>query len=119
MGTLTSLANPTSNDISNLIINKCLIAYIYWDATNSESNYFAEERHGISMSPETHNYLHFTRGAQFLSGLALGNLSTDDGSVDAASAQFSVETGRIVDEDIRILIDAVGSTTGLPIYYLD
>lgn len=116
---LSSIANPNEEQIDQIIRTKCLVAYIYWDATNSDSSYFADERHGISMSPQTHAYLHFTRGAQFLSGLGLGHLSVDDAAVDAASAQFSAESGLTIDEDLLTVYSTIISTTGLPIYYLD
>jgi hypothetical protein len=117
-GVLTSLVNPNDGQIDTLIRTKSLVAYIYWDATNSAHSYFADERHGISMDPTTHSYLHFSRGAQYLSGLGLGDIISDAaGSLDS-HAQFSIESGVTVDEDIITSPDSIASTTGLPIYYL-
>lgn len=117
--TLTALANPTAAQVDSVIRAKAIVAYFYWDATNSEVNYFGDERHGISMSPETHSYLHFTRGFQYLSGLAVGDIIADDDAASDASAQFSVSSGFATDEDLITSYSAIGSTTGLPIYYLD
>lgn len=117
--TLTAIANPTEAQEKDLIINKCFVSYIYWDATNSVGTYFADERHGISMSPETHEYLHHTRGTQYSSGLGLADFVTEaDGSLDS-HAQFSIAAGVIVDEDIENSSSAIASTVGMPIYYLD
>lgn len=117
--TLTALANPTDADTDNVIRTKCIVSYLYWDATNSEQNYLADERHGISMSPQTHSYNHFSRGAQYLYGLALTDIvSSGDGSLDT-HAQFGVALGGMVDEDLVTASTAITSTTGLPIYYLD
>jgi hypothetical protein len=117
--TLTANANPTTAETATVIRTKVLVAYVYWDVSGATTLYFADERHDIEMSPATHTYLHFTRGAQYLNGLALGDLSVDqDGSL-AAHAQFSVATGFVADEDIVHNISAVTSTTGLPIFYLN
>lgn len=118
--TLKTVANPNTGQIDLLIRTVALIAYVYWDASNSVSNYFSDERHGISMSPTTHAYLHFTRGAQYLGGLALNTFSVDGSGNINASAQFGTDSGLFADEDIVTNIpDAISSLTGLPIYYLD
>lgn len=116
---LKDLINGTGEETSNIIRNKTLVAYLYWDTDNQELNYFGDERHGLSMSAVTHNYLHFTRGAQYGNGLALGDFQVDGTGNDNADAQFSVARGSIYDEDFFHNISAVLSTTGLPVYYLD
>ena len=116
-GTLTSLANPSLGEKDQLIRNKPLVAYVYWNATDSEVVFKEDERHGISMSPNTHAYLHFTRGSQYISGLALGNFTGGSGTADA-DAQFSCGSGLFTDEDLTTIVSSVASTTGYPIYYL-
>ena len=117
--TLTTTVNPSQGQVDSLIRTTALVAYVYWDATNSEYNYFGDERHGISMSPETHAYLHFTRGAQYLSGLALNTIDADANGDDNTSAQFGIDAGFYTDEDLLTISSAFSSTTGVPIYYLD
>jgi len=116
--TLTSLANPTVSQQDVLIRTKALVGYVYWNATANTSNYFADERHGISMSPNTHSYLHFTRGAQYLNGLGLGDFVISGGG-DNEDAQFSIASGTVADEDIATTYSTITKTTGLPIYYLE
>lgn len=119
LGALTSLANPSEGQVDQIIRKKGLTAYVYWNATDSEAVYVADERHGISMPPDTHSYLHFTRGAQYLSGLALNNVvANGSGNVDA-SAQFGADSGFTTDEDLINVCLSVASTAGLPIYYID
>ena len=118
-GVLTEAVNPNEGQMDALIRTKCLIADVYWDATNSGYIYLGDERHGISMSPETHSYLHFTQGAKYLSGLALNNIISDDSGNDDVDAQFGVDAGFTTDEDLITVAPSVGSTTGLPIHYLD
>jgi hypothetical protein len=116
--TLTATATPNDGQIDTIIRTKCPVAYVYWNATDSEYLFIGDERHGISMSPETHSYLHFTRGAQYLSGLGLNSiLSDENGSLDT-HAQFGIDAGYYTDEDLLTAISAITSTTGLPIYYL-
>lgn len=117
--TLTALANPTFGNIDQIIRTKCLVAYLYWNATAGSLVFLNDERHGISMSPETHTYLHFSRGSQYLSGLALGDILADESGNLDAHAQFSTASGFITDEDLSTVIPAITSTTGLKIYYLD
>lgn len=117
--TLTSVANPTESQIETIILSKAFVAFIMWDATNGVATFIGDERHGISMSPRTHLYLHRTRGAQYLSGLALNSILADENGDVNTHAQFGVGPGEIADEDIETNISAVASTTGLPVYYLD
>jgi len=118
-GVLTSEFITTGEQIRIIILSKCLVTNIYWDATNKKKIYFPDERHGISMSPVIHSYLHTTRGAQFLYGLGLDNFVIDaSGDVDS-HAQFSISAGAIIDEDLVTTVNSIGSTTGIPIYYLE
>ena len=118
-GVLTHLSNPTIEQRTDIILKNAFIAYIYWNATDKEVVYdIAEERHGISMSPYTHLYLHLTRGAAYNSGMAVGDvISTGDGSLDT-HAQYSVTAGSFFDEDILHITEskAVGDT--YPVGYL-
>ncbi len=98
--TLTVIANPTRTQISEVIRLYASVAWIYWDKDAQEQIYFGNERHGSKMDGDTHANLHFTRGAQYLSGLALNNINADaSGNLDS-SAQFGVENGIITDEDL-------------------
>jgi len=107
--TLTSITNPSNAQIEDIIINHSIIAYIYWNAIDGEAVIVQDERHGISMSPNTHLYLHKTQGAKYDTGLALEDFVIDDGS-DNSHAQFGNTVGSIIDEDISHDISAVAST---------
>ncbi len=93
-GVLSSLANPSTAQQDDLIRRKCLVAYAYWNATDSKFEIIEDERHGISMSPATHAYEHFVNGAQFLMGLGLGNFSVD-GNGGSNAPTLTVEGGSI------------------------
>lgn len=115
---LISLANPTDTEIDSIIKAKPIASYIHWDATNSTGSLF-DERHGTQMDSNTHSYLHFTVGMAYISGLALGDFDADNASPTNASAQFSVASGILSDEDIPTNVSAIGSTAGLPVWYRD
>ena len=118
-GVLTTIFNPSDGQVDVLIRTKPLVAFIYWDAENSQHNFILDERHGISMSPSSHSYNHFTRGCQYLSGGAIGDVIADgDGDLDT-SAQFSITSAFYVDEDILTISASIAKTVGFPIYYLD
>ena len=117
--TLTAVANPNAGQIDSVIRTKAIVAYVYWDATNSKHYALMDERHGIGMAPDTHAYLHFTRGAQYLSGLAPSDVIADGSTGNDSSAQFGITSGLIADEDLITQSATITSTTGLPIYYLE
>ena len=70
------------------------------------------------MSSTTHAYLHFAFGARYLSGLAPNGIIPDASGNLATSAQFGIDSGAITDEDIYLAYAGIGSTVGLPIFYL-
>ncbi len=116
-----TLITAMSTITEAIISNYCLVAVLYWDATNKTAIGVGDERHGRSMDSRTHSYLHLTRGAAYGEGLALGNLSVDGAGANA-DAQFSVGNGAIYDEDLRFDItdDApqnLSSIAYIPLFY--
>lgn len=116
--TLTAQYNPSSTQIDTIFVDKAIVAWIYWDATNNEAILFTgdNEYHGCNMSGKTHAYLHTTLGAQYVSGAALNTFSVD-GSGAVVDAQFGVDSGVLRDEDLTVSLSSVASTTGCPVYY--
>lgn len=117
--TLTTVANPTSAEVDVVIRKESICAYIYWNTNDSEQIYFADERHGIIMSPDTHSYLHFTQGAKWLQGGSLDVLDTLGSGGDDEDAKFSISGGFFADEDIITSPANVGTNEGLWVYYLE
>ena len=100
-------------DVS-LFKDVAFVAFIYWDSTNVRHIRIQEERHGISMSGATHEYLHDIEGTRFYSGLALSGFTDGDGSNDA-DVQFACADGQIRDEDIKHFITNDSPQTLAPI----
>ena len=99
-------------------------AVIYWNATDNEAIYLGEERHGLTMSGDTHLWAHETFGTRFESGLATGDITADDtGNVDA-HAQISVADGEVHDEDIEVHAtdgspQELTPIAAIPVFYKD
>ena len=117
-GTLSYVQNPTVAQSETLIRTKPLVAQLYFDEEADEAILIGNERHGHIMSSDTHAYLHYTRGAQYISGLALGDIEADEDGDSDAYAQFSVAAGVTADEDIIHISTGTASTAGLPIFWL-
>jgi hypothetical protein len=115
-GTLKDSISQTELDFT-IIPFRAFITDIYWDKTNQQAIYFAEERHFNSMPGSTHARLHLAEGTRFFSGSAITNILTDqNGSLDS-HAQFGTAVGEIRDEDRRDLATGISSTTGFPVFY--
>jgi hypothetical protein len=84
--------------------NEAPTAYVYWNATTAKAEFFADERHGIVLDWQTHEYLHRTRGAAIANGFGLGSYTlTGDGSSNA-HLQVDVTNGTFFDEDLEVEI---------------
>ena len=108
---------------SNLMIKWALCAMVYWDATNDQAIVFGDERHTVTMDGMTHAYLHFTKGAQYISGLQIADIDADGTGAADTDAEFSIGDGLCVDEDLEIRTSGSGQTLTLPaqipVYYMD
>ena len=79
-------------------------AYVYWNSGTGAAYYVADERHGITLDWQTHEYLHRTRGAVIASGFGATDYTiTGDGSLDT-HAQITLTGGTFFDEDMEIVI---------------
>ena len=74
-------------------------AYVYWNGTDY---ILFDERHGITLDWQTHEYLHRTRGAVIANGFGASNYVEDgDGSSDT-HAQIDIANGTFFDEDLQV-----------------
>lgn len=81
------------------------VAYVYWNADDYQAYYFGDERHGVTMDWATHEYSHLTRGAQYASGLSIGNYTTTGLGDSDTNVRFTIGNGTIFDEDLQIDIE--------------
>lgn len=80
------------------------VSYIYWNAEDGVAYFFADERHGVTLDWQTHEYLHRTRGAAIAGGFGVnGYTIVGDGELDS-DAQISIANGTFFDEDMEIYI---------------
>lgn len=106
-------------------------AYIYWNSTIGSAIYFADERHGVTLDWQTHEYLHRTRGAAIASGFAISEYTTSGDGTANADAQVTINGGTFFDEDIQIDVVSTNTPTAgtwqqdlsspaqIPVLYLD
>lgn len=78
------------------------VSYIYWNATDQEAYFFADERHGITMDWATHEYLHRTRGAAIARGFEASNYTVTGNGSSNSDAQINIAGGTFFDEDMQI-----------------
>lgn len=89
--------------------NEAPTAYVYWNEFTQRAEFFADERHGITLDWQTHEYLHRTRGAAIASGFNAHNYTIDgNGNLDS-HAWIGLTGGTFFDEDIQV--DIIHSTT--------
>lgn len=79
-------------------------AYIYWNATTAKAEFFADERHGVVLDWQTHEYLHRTQGAQIASGFGIENYVIDGDGDSDSHAQIEISGGTFFDEDLEIIV---------------
>ena len=113
------IIEETTSFTEDLITKYCIIAYCYFDATNSKAVLgLQDERHGMTMDCDTHLYLHNTIGTAYQSGLLPSVIADGDGSVDS-HIQMAGASGIIEDEDLKHTIPSRASTDNITIIYRD
>jgi hypothetical protein len=117
-GALVSIYEPTSNELSTLIRSYATVAYVYWNAVDKQCEYLGREPHPRGMSPDTHVYLHFVLGAQYIEGLELTDVPSGTGAADT-DAQFGVTTGVVTDDNVVSLTREFLRSEGLKVYYYE
>jgi hypothetical protein len=80
--------------------NETPTAYVYWNSATQKAEFFADERHGITMDWQTHEYLHRTRGAAIANGFD-ATFTLGIGSLDI-HAQINIDNGTFFDEDLQV-----------------
>ena len=87
-----------------------VVAYVYWDATNTVCSYFADERHCFAMDWRTHYYLHNSIGTRYVSGLAISGYTLNTSG--DTNVQIGISNGTVFDEDLEF--DIANGSSGTP-----
>jgi hypothetical protein len=101
----TLLLTSTTQFSDDIIARHCYVSVIYWNTSENNYVYFADERHGAVMDGATHIHLHSSLGAQYISGLGLINITANATVATDNTASFGITNGIIRDEDIKIEIN--------------
>lgn len=115
-GTLAHTSSFSSAQLATLIETKALVAAVYYNTAGSTA-YFGDERHGILMPGAVHAYEHFTTGFVLVSGYGINTITSDASGAIDAHAQWGVDAGTSLDEDIPSTASAVVPATGMPYLY--
>ena len=79
-------------------------AYIYYNSATGAAEFFADERHGVTLDWATHEYLHRTRGASLAEGLGASGYTLAGTGNSNADMQISIANGTFFDEDLEVNI---------------
>ena len=105
------------SDLHQLIFETALVAIVYWNATNNSMVFVCDERHGL-MDPDVHYWIHsYGGGTRHGDGLSLGDIQADESGDDNKHAEFTVEEGSIVDEDVVHTISTKSTPAKIPVLY--
>ena len=127
-GDLQELVNPSEANADEAILNKALVAWVYWETNTNTAIFLADERHGIEMSGQTHHWLHHNSGAIYHEGFVLSEYALN--SAADADVAFELSDGAIFDEDLEIsIVDGAaanqyeqqlsGADAEIPVMYRD
>lgn len=92
--------------------NDAMTAYVYFNAVTGMAEYFGDERHGIVLDWQTHEYLHRTRGSVIANGFNISNYVVDGNGSSDLHAQFNLSGGTFFDEDLQV--DIISSNNPVP-----
>jgi hypothetical protein len=118
LGVIQILKNPTDAQIDTIIRNNPTIAYIYWNAVDKKKEYIGYELHRIGMPADVHAYLHSIMRMRFFSGILPNSIIADASGDLNSHAQFGLDAGAVLDEDLYFSTPTQLSTNGLKIKYL-
>lgn len=102
-----------------LIVNRCMVASVYYDADKMEAIVFNDQRYGSEWNPQMHKTLRNTLGSLRDFGLAFTDLTADDEGDEDIHAQFGISGGGVWHGDIYKTSSGVSRGTMIPIMYFN
>ena len=110
--------------------NQAPTAYVYWNSGTGKAPMVADERHGIVLDWQTHEYLHRTRGAAIANGFGASNYILNGAGNLNTHIQLDIASGTFFDEDLEVDVVSTNTPTAntweqdltgpsqIPIFYL-
>jgi hypothetical protein len=115
---IKTIYQANESQIRDIYRNFTIVSQIYWNATDDVHLYLGNQRHTYNINPFIHEYLHFTLGALYSTGINITGITPDgDGDFDT-TAQFNVTSGGFNNEDIFETTPSIQKGDNIPIYYL-
>ncbi len=116
---LTYTKNPDEFAAAAIIMDKVLVAWIYWDAVAGKALYFGDSRYGSEWPPQIHFWAHKTLNSLRQDGLAITDATFEAAGLSDQDADFSISAGTLWHEDIFAETSEVPVGEGLPVWYFD
>jgi hypothetical protein len=91
--------------------NEAPTAYVYWNSNVENAPFIADERHGIVLDWQTHEYLHRTRGAAIANGFDATNYIVGGNGSSNTHLQLDIADGTFFDEDLQVDIVSTNTPT--------
>lgn len=96
------------------LFNQIPVAIVIWNSSLA-NGILCEERHGIQMDIATHNLLHLSDGAKYLTGFGISGYTI--GAASDVGNTFGIDSGTFADEDITHLISALSDGGPYVVFY--
>lgn len=110
---LGTAVNPTDAELNTIYLNNTIVATTYWDAANNVNLGIGDLRFGIGMSRATRISWKRVFGSQWLYGFELNSILADASGDSNTHAQFGIDLGSTLMQDMFRNSSAITSTTGL------
>ena len=125
----TGTLQYTTTYTTSLLNANAFVADVLWSVSDAKGVLLGDERHGVTMDWQNHQYLHLTQGFKLQSGFTVTYTLGTDGSTDA-QAEIALSNGTCWDEDVAITATNSASPSAqyeqtltpiakIPVFYLD
>lgn len=109
----------TATITNDTILKECLVAIVYWNATQQFAVLVGDERHAASLEGRVHEHLHNGLGSRIVKGSSDGDFALTGingfGNGDKNSAiRVSLNGGEIVDEGVFLDTTSTAQVMGTP-----
>ncbi len=116
---LTYTINPDEFETATIIMDKVLVAWIYYDAVAGKALYFGDSRYGSEWPPQIHFWAHKTLNSLRQEGLAITDATYEGTGLFESDTDFNITAGKLWHEDIFAETPEVPLGQEIPVWYFD
>lgn len=104
--------------VNDALFSKVTVALAYYNVATTAFVFLGDERHTYAITPQEHQYEHFSSGTAYMQGITPSNFVIGDGSLNT-HAQFATSVGTILDQDLSHSVTAHAVGGSMQVYFLD